>query len=77
MTNTRDIDRLTKADTVDVTNQGYAGIGPINWLAYNTKHEILQDVRVRQAIAYAIDRDFIVNALHRWHMKVLSVMMSI
>jgi len=64
MTNTRDIDRLTKADTVDVTNQGYAGIGPINWLAYNTKHEILQDVRVRQAIAYAIDRDFIVNALH-------------
>ena len=64
LSSTRDIDRLVKEDIVEVTDQGYAGIGPINWLAFNTKHEILQDKRVRQAIAYAIDRDFIVNALH-------------
>lgn len=60
----RDIDRLSKEASIEVTDQGYAGIGPINWLAFNTTHEILQDKRVRQAIAYTIDRDFIVNALH-------------
>ncbi len=64
LSNTRDIDRLVKDENVNVTDKGYEGIGPINWLAFNTKNEILQDKRVRQAIAYAIDRDFIVNALH-------------
>ena len=61
---TRDIARLRKNASIEVTDQGYAAVGPLNWLAFNTKHEIFKDVRVRQAIAYAIDRDFIVNALH-------------
>ncbi|WP_375691424.1 ABC transporter substrate-binding protein [Pseudooceanicola sp. LIPI14-2-Ac024] len=38
-------------------------IGPINWLAYNVKKAPLDDVRVRKAINYALDRDFIVNVL--------------
>lgn len=59
----RDIQRLKKNADLVVTNRGYAAVGPINWLAFNTKHEILKDKRVRQAIAYAMDRDFIVNAL--------------
>ncbi len=61
---TRDIARLRKNASIEVTDQGYAAVGPLNWLAFNTKHEIFKDVRVRRAIAYAIDRDFIVNALH-------------
>ncbi|WP_254368178.1 ABC transporter substrate-binding protein [Paracoccus sp. Z118] len=61
---TRLIRRLEGAGTMVVTDQGYAGIGPINWLAFNTKNPALSDVRVRQAIAYAIDRDFVANALH-------------
>ncbi len=63
LTDARDIKRLKENDTVAVTDQGYEAVGPINWLAFNTKHEILDDVRVRKAIAYAMDRNFIVNAL--------------
>ena len=59
----RDIRRLEKAEGVSVTDKGYAGIGPINWLAFNTKKAPFDDVRVRQAIAYAVDRDFITKAL--------------
>ncbi|MEM9047911.1 MAG: ABC transporter substrate-binding protein [Pseudomonadota bacterium] len=59
------IRRMQAVDRLAVTSEGYAGIGAINWLAFNTKSPKLADVRVRQAIAYAIDRDFITKALHR------------
>ena len=41
------------------TDKGYAAIGPITWLAFNTKSKPTSDVRVRQAIAYAVDRNFL------------------
>ena len=59
------IKRLEKVENLILTPEGYAGIGAINWLAFNTKSEKLSDTRVRRAIAYAIDRKFINNALHR------------
>ncbi|TAI64489.1 ABC transporter substrate-binding protein [Bradyrhizobium sp. Leo170] len=59
----RDIDRLQKASNIVVTDKGFAGVGPLNWLAFNTKKKPLDDVRVRQAIAYAANRDFIVGKL--------------
>ena len=59
------IRRLEKVERLAITDKGYAGIGPIVWLAFNTQSEKLSDKRVRQAIAYAIDRDFITRALHR------------
>ena len=59
------IKRVQDADGLAVTKGGYDAVGPINWLAFNTKSPKLTDVRVRQAIAYATDRDFIINALHR------------
>jgi peptide/nickel transport system substrate-binding protein len=59
----RDIERLQKSDGITVTERGYEGIGPLNWLAFNTAKKPLDDVRVRQAIAYAVDRDFLVNRL--------------
>lgn len=61
--NARDINRMIGNPNLDVTSDGYAGIGPMVWLAFNTKKAPLDDKRVRQAIAYATDRDFIVNAL--------------
>lgn len=64
MSQSRDIARIIEAEGVDATPEGYAAVGPINWLAFNTQHEILGDKMVRQAIAYAIDRDFVTNALH-------------
>ena len=43
--------------------RSFAGIGALNWLAFNTKKKPLDDVRVRQAIAYAANREFIVKKL--------------
>ncbi len=65
MAESQAIRRLGEVDHLGVTEEGYAAVGPINWLAYNTKNEKLADPRVRQAIAYAVDRDFITKALHR------------
>ena len=59
------IARLKKGDKLVVTDKGYAGIGPNTWLAFNTKEGPTADVRVRRAIAYAIDRKFITGQLHR------------
>ncbi len=65
LVDSKDIKRLAKSKHLKITDKGYAAIGPITWLAFNTKKKPLDDVRVRQAIAYAIDRNFIIKALHR------------
>ena len=59
----REIARMKKNDQLVVTDQGYAAIGPIVWLAFNHQREPTSDLAVRKAIAYAVDRDFIINAL--------------
>ena len=60
----RMVQRLSAKPELVVTDAGYSGIGALNWLAFNTKHPALSDVRVRQAISYAMDRNFITKALH-------------
>ena len=64
LTGTRNLARLKKNADLTVTDKGYAAVGPLNWLAFNTTNDKFKDKRVRQAIAYAIDLKFIVNALH-------------
>lgn len=59
----RDLARLKKDEDLDVSDAGYAAIGSIIWLAFNTKDGDTADPKVRQAIAYAIDRDFMLNAI--------------
>lgn len=59
----RIIDRLTKQAHLSVTPKGGEAIGPLNWLAFNTKKKPLDDVRVRQAISFAVDREFITRKL--------------
>jgi peptide/nickel transport system substrate-binding protein len=59
------LDRLSKSKHLTITSRGYEGLGPINWLAFNLLRKPLDDKRVRQAIAYAIDSDFIIKYLHR------------
>jgi peptide/nickel transport system substrate-binding protein len=59
------LSRLQETNHLIVAPEGYAAVGPINWLAFNTRNEKLSDPRVRQAIGYAVDREFIVKALHR------------
>jgi peptide/nickel transport system substrate-binding protein len=41
----------------------------IQYLAFNTRDPILKDVRVRQAIACAIDRDLIIRTLYHGHAR--------
>jgi peptide/nickel transport system substrate-binding protein len=59
----RIINRLKKVDNLTVTSDGYGAIGPVDWLAMNTTKGPLADVRVRKAIAYAVDKNFIHKAL--------------
>lgn len=59
------LDYLKEQDHLVLTPRGYEAIGPINWLAFNLLRQPLNDVRVRQAIAYAIDPDFILQYLHQ------------
>lgn len=59
----RDTDRLSRQAGLGVTDKGYEGIGPLNWLAFNLEKAPLHDKRVRQAISYAIDRNFILKRL--------------
>ncbi len=58
-------ERLAKFDHLIVTPEGYQAIGPTSWLAFNLEKKPLDDVRVRQAIAYAIDRKYIISALFK------------
>ncbi|WP_179381652.1 ABC transporter substrate-binding protein [Jannaschia marina] len=58
------ITRMMENSDLVVTDEGYAAIGAINWLAFNTQSDgPTSDPKVRQAIAYAVDRDFILNAI--------------
>ncbi len=58
-----DLKRLKANPNLVVTDKGYEGIGALNWLAFNTAKKPLNDVNVRKAIAYAIDKNFITKAL--------------
>jgi len=41
------------------------GVASLNHLQFNMANEVISDLRVRQAIAYTIDRDYIINTLHQ------------
>ena len=59
----RNINRLKKADHLTATPEGYGAIGPLDWLAFNTKEGPTSHVKVRQAIAHAVDKNFILKAI--------------
>ena len=57
--------QLAKSPDVVPLRKGGEAIGPIGWVAFNLSRKPYDDVRVRQAVSYAIDRRFIVEQLHR------------
>jgi len=59
-----DIMRAKKIKHLNVEETGEA-VSPIFWLAFNTQKGPLKDKRVRQALSYAIDREFILKRLWR------------
>ena len=60
-----ELERAKGNAQLSITNKGYEAVGGINWLLFNNKKKPFDDIRVRQAIAHAIDKDFIVKALHK------------
>jgi peptide/nickel transport system substrate-binding protein len=44
-------------------DKGYEGIGSEAWMGINTAKKPFDDKRVRQAIAYSLDKNFIIKAL--------------
>ncbi|MBF0467985.1 MAG: ABC transporter substrate-binding protein [Desulfamplus sp.] len=60
-----ELNYLTSLDKLVVIKNAFKGIGPIYWLAFNLQKKPFNDVRVRKAFAYAIDRKFIVNSIFK------------
>lgn len=61
-----EVARLAKNPKLVLTHKGYEGVGALVWLEFNMVEKgPLQNVKVRQAISYAIDRDFITQKLQR------------
>ena len=59
----RDVDKLKKNDKLIVSEEGYGAAGHVNYMELNLRREPFKNVKVRQAIAHAIDKDFIVKSL--------------
>ena len=64
MTDPTILRRAKDNPAITMTDRGYEGIGALSWVAFNTARKPLDDARVRQAIAYATDKKFIVRALN-------------
>ncbi len=58
-----DLQRVSNIDSLTVTPQGLEGIGAVVSMQFNLEDEVLAIKEVRQAIAYAIDKDFIIDEL--------------
>jgi len=59
------IAKLKREKNLTVTSQGYDGLGSVDLIEFNLRKKYVKDKRVRQAIAYAIDMDFVTQKLHR------------
>ncbi len=62
---TTELSRMKNDKNLVLTPRGYEGPGPLNWLAFNLEKKPMSDVKVRKAIAHAIDKNFITKALMR------------
>ena len=54
-------DRLKKSRAIEVVTKGYEYATPMFFMELNLRKKPLDDVRVRQALAHAIDRQFIID----------------
>ena len=47
-----------------VSTKGYEALGPVNYVEFNLREPPFGDLRVRRAVAYAIDQAYLVEVLH-------------
>lgn len=65
----QDADRLSKEKGVHVTTKGYEAIGYVHYLEMNLRRKPFDDIRVRRALAHAIDSNFLAKVLFRGRTK--------
>ncbi len=58
-----DLDRMSKVPGLEVISKGYEGLTYQLVVEINHRRKELADLKVRQAIAHAIDRDFVVKTI--------------
>ena len=58
-----EIGRLVKLPHLASTDRGYEALGPLMWLELNLRDKQLADVRVRRALAQAIDKKVVVDTI--------------
>ena len=66
----REVERLEENEDIEVTTKGYGAIGFIHYLEMNLREPPFDDVRVRRAISYAIDVEFIADVLFQGRAEV-------
>lgn len=58
-----DVPRITEMDNTCVTDKGWEYFGPLSWMWLNNREGPTADKRFRQAVMYAMDREFAKSAL--------------
>ena len=64
-----DLDRISKVDGIKVYSKGYEGLTYQLVVEINHRRKELADLKVRQAIAHAIDKDFVVKTIFLGYAK--------
>ncbi len=62
--------RLEALPHIALTTRGYEAIGALTWIEINLRRKELADLRVRQALAHALDKDLILKDLSFGYGKV-------
>ena len=64
-----DLDRISKVEGIEVITKGYEALTYQLIVEINHRRKELADLRVRQAIAHAIDKDFVVESVFLGYAK--------
>ncbi|MBA49636.1 MAG: ABC transporter substrate-binding protein [Paracoccus sp. (in: a-proteobacteria)] len=58
-----DVPRIREMDNTCITDKGWEYFGPLSWIWINLDNKPLDDLKVRKAMMYALDREFARDAL--------------
>jgi peptide/nickel transport system substrate-binding protein len=58
-----DVPRILAMDNTCITDKGWEFFGPLSWIWINLNNKPMDDLKVRQAMMHALDRDFAKDAL--------------